>query len=176
MILKRYFFAIILVNFYGLTSLVFALPASANTTTESEVAHSVAMDELLLQAMTLIGVAYKFGGSNPIRGLDCSGFIQYIFKQSLNLSMPRTAAEQARIGVPVTLQELKPGDLVFFNTRHGRNSHVGLYLGDDKFIHAPRTGKYIEIGNIKSSYWAKHYNGARRVIKTKNIDSVSGST
>lgn len=79
--------------FCNVMGLVFTSPASADTATESELAQSTAVDELLLQAMTLIGVAYKFGGSNPIRGLDCSGFIQYIFKQSLNLSMPRTAAD-----------------------------------------------------------------------------------
>ncbi|QQS16325.1 MAG: C40 family peptidase [Neisseriales bacterium] len=93
MILKCRFFIIILASFCNVMGLVFTSPASADTATESELAQSTAVDELLLQAMTLIGVAYKFGGSNPIRGLDCSGFIQYIFKQSLNLSMPRTAAD-----------------------------------------------------------------------------------
>lgn len=168
MTIQRRLLAIGLV-FFG--DLVYAIPSPEevpSTVINSEVTNSsVAGDELLLQALSLIGIAYKFGGSTPLRGLDCSGFIQYIFKQSLRLNMPRTAAEQAHIGIPIKQQELQAGDLVFFNIRGRANSHVGLYLGEDKFIHAPRTGKQIEIGSLKSSYWAKRYNGARRVIYDK---------
>ena len=125
-----------------------------------------AAGDLLLQAMSLIGVAYRFGGSNPESGLDCSGFIQYVFKKSLRVTLPRTAAGMAQVGREIERDELKAGDLVFFNTRGFRYSHVGIYLGNNKFIHAPRTGKNIEVANMGQSYWTTRYNGARRVSRT----------
>lgn len=124
-----------------------------------------AAGDLLLQAMSLIGVAYRFGGSNPESGLDCSGFIQYVFKKSLRVNLPRTSASMAQVGREIDRDELKAGDLVFFNTRGFRYSHVGMYLGNNKFIHAPRTGKSIEVVNMTQSYWATRYNGARRVAR-----------
>lgn len=124
-----------------------------------------AAGDLLLQAMSLIGVAYRFGGSNPETGLDCSGFIQYVFKKSLRVTLPRTAAGMAQVGREIERDELKAGDLVFFNTRGFRYSHVGIYLGNNKFIHAPRTGKNIEVANMSQSYWTGRYNGARRVSR-----------
>ncbi|WP_174874414.1 C40 family peptidase [Vogesella oryzae] len=124
-----------------------------------------AAGDLLLQAMSLLGVAYRFGGSNPETGLDCSGFIQYVFKKSLHVNLPRTAAEMAQVGREVSRDELKPGDLVFFNTRGFRYSHVGIFLGNNKFIHSPRTGKSVEVGNMSQSYWVSRYNGARRVAR-----------
>ncbi|GGY28452.1 hypothetical protein GCM10011289_34640 [Paludibacterium paludis] len=124
-----------------------------------------AVGDLLLQAVSLLGVAYKFGGSSPTTGLDCSGFIQYVFQKSLKVNLPRTSAEMARTGRAVDKGELAPGDLVFFNTRGFANSHVGIYMGNGKFIHAPRTGKNIEVANINQSYWVGRYNGARRVAR-----------
>ncbi len=124
-----------------------------------------AAGDLLLQAMSLLGVAYRFGGSNPETGLDCSGFIQYVFKKSLHVNLPRTAAGMAQVGREVSQDELKPGDLVFFNTRGFRYSHVGIFLGNNKFIHSPRTGKSIEVANMSQSYWVSRYNGARRVAR-----------
>lgn len=167
MIFQRRLLASLLV-FLG--DLIYAAPQSAPiplTAIKNIENSNIVADELLLQAMSLIGIAYKFGGSTPFHGLDCSGFIQYIFKESLRLNMPRTAAEQARIGIPVKQQELQAGDLIFFSIKNQTNSHVGLYLGDNKFIHAPRTGKNIEVSSLKSSYWAKHYSGARRIIYDK---------
>jgi len=132
-----------------------------------------AMGDLILQAMSLMGIAYRFGGNSPTQGFDCSGFIRYIFEKSAGVNMPRTAAEQARLGVSVGRDELRPGDMVFFNTRGFANSHVGLYIGNNKFIHAPRTGKNIEIVNMSSGYWASRYNGARRVARgAGNVSSA----
>lgn len=125
-----------------------------------------AVGDLLLQAMSLLGVAYRFGGTSPANGLDCSGFIQYVFQKSLRVKLPRTAAEMARVGRPVDRSELAPGDLVFFNTRGFAFSHVGLYAGNGKFIHSPRTGKNIEVTSMNGSYWVSRYNGARRVSRT----------
>lgn len=124
-----------------------------------------AAGDLLLQAMSLIGVAYRFGGNSPETGLDCSGFIQYVFKKSLRVTLPRTAAGMAQVGREIERDELKAGDLVFFNTRGFRYSHVGIYLGNNKFIHSPRTGKNIEVANMSQSYWTGRYNGARRVSR-----------
>lgn len=124
-----------------------------------------AVGDLLLQAMSLLGVAYRFGGNSPESGLDCSGFIQYVFKKSLHVNLPRTAAEMAQVGREIGQDELKPGDLVFFNTRGFRYSHVGIYLGNSKFIHSPRTGKNIQVANMSQSYWVSRYNGARRVTR-----------
>lgn len=122
-----------------------------------------AVGDLLLQAMSLLGVAYRFGGSSPETGLDCSGFIQYVFRKSLRVNLPRTSAEMARAGRVIERDELAPGDLVFYNTRGFQYSHVGLYLGGNKFIHSPRTGKSVEVVNMANSYWVQRFNGARRV-------------
>jgi cell wall-associated NlpC family hydrolase len=135
----------------------------------SEIGGSDAVGDLLLQAMGLMGVAYRFGGNSPTQGLDCSGFMVYIFKKSMNIVLPRTAAEMAKIGSKVERDSLQQGDLVFFNTRGFANSHVGMYIGDGKFIHSPRTGKNIEIANLSSKYWAMRYNGARRVEKKRSF-------
>ncbi|MBW7567349.1 C40 family peptidase [Chromobacterium subtsugae] len=125
-----------------------------------------AVGDLLLQAMSLLGVAYRFGGNTPDDGLDCSGFIRYVFQKSLRVNLPRTAAEMAKVGKSVARAELVPGDLVFFNTRGFNYSHVGIYMGNNKFIHAPRTGKNIEVSNLTQSYWSARFNGARRVNRS----------
>ncbi|MDO5686153.1 MAG: C40 family peptidase, partial [Neisseria sp.] len=120
-------------------------------------------DDLLMSAMGLLGVSYRFGGSNPASGLDCSGFIQYIFREAMNVNLPRTSAAMAEVGVAVEKADLKPGDLVFFRRGKARIGHVGMYIGDGKFIHAPRTGKSIEIQDLNRTYYVKNYAGARRV-------------
>lgn len=121
------------------------------------------MADLLVNAVSLIGIPYRYGGTSPATGMDCSGFLNYIFKQSLKISLPRTAAEIAKVGSAISRTELKPGDLVLFNTTGRANSHIGLYMGNDQFIHAPRTGRNIGIDSLNNSYWKKHYTGARRI-------------
>jgi cell wall-associated NlpC family hydrolase len=115
-------------------------------------------------ALGLIGVEYRWGGDTPARGLDCSGLIRYVFQQVTGVTLPRTARELARLGDSVALADLRAGDLVFFNTRHFAFSHVGLYLGDNQFIHAPARGREVEITTISSNYWQKHFDGARRLV------------
>ncbi len=112
----------------------------------------------------MIGVDYKFGGNTPDQGLDCSGLIRYVFQQATGISLPRTAREQARVGQSVAIDKLQPGDLVFFNTRRFQFSHVGLYVGDNRFIHAPSRGGAVEVVNLDQRYWQKAFNGARRVV------------
>lgn len=130
-----------------------------------------AVGDLLVQAMSLMGVAYRFGGSSPETGLDCSGFIQYVFRKSLRVNLPRTSAEMARAGREIDRSELAPGDLVFYNTRGFKYSHVGLYMGGGKFIHSPRTGKSVEVVSMSSNYWVQRFNGARRVSRGGVIES-----
>lgn len=123
--------------------------------------------DLIMNAMSLIGVSYRFGGNSPTQGLDCSGFMQYIFRRSMGITLPRTSAEMARVGQQVDRANLKPGDMVFFRTAGGgRISHVGMYIGNDRFIHAPRTGKDIEITSLSSRYWSSKYATARRVSRS----------
>ncbi len=121
-------------------------------------------NDLIMNAMSLLGLSYRFGGNDPTKGLDCSSFMQYVFKQGMNVNLPRTTGEQARVGVAVSRSELQPGDMVFFATAGGgRISHVGMFIGNDRFIHAPRTGKNIEITSMSMDYWNKRYVMARRV-------------
>ena len=121
--------------------------------------------DLIMNAMSLIGLSYRFGGNSPTQGLDCSGFMQYIFKRSMGITLPRTSAEMATVGQQVDRANLKPGDMVFFGSG-GRVSHVGMYIGNDRFIHAPRTGRDIEITSMNGTYWKNRYITARRVDRS----------
>ena len=118
-------------------------------------------DELIGSAMGLLGVAYRYGGTSASTGFDCSGFMQHIFRRSMGLNLPRTSAEQAKMGVGVSRGELQPGDMVFFRTLgRGRISHVGLYIGNGEFIHAPSSGKTIKTEKLSTPFYAKNYLGA----------------
>ena len=136
-----------------------ALQASAVPAT---VWHSA--QDLAIYALGLIGVDYRFGGTTPERGLDCSGLVRYVFQQVTGLMLPRTSQEISRLGAKIPLAELMPGDLVFFNTRRLQFSHVGIYLGEDRFIHAPRQGGEVEVVTLSKVYWQKHFDGARRLV------------
>jgi cell wall-associated NlpC family hydrolase len=121
--------------------------------------------DLVLKGLELVGINYRFGGTDPDSGLDCSGFVQLVFKDAVGKLLPRTAKEQSEIGNVINKSELKPGDLVFFNTMRRAFSHVGIYLGDNRFLHAPRTGAEIRVEDMSQGYWVKRYNGARRVVE-----------
>jgi len=120
---------------------------------------------LVDSAMNFLGVRYRRGGNSAETGFDCSGFTRYVFENSIGKVLPHRADEQANAPdlVKVEQKDLKPGDLVFFNTLRRTFSHVGIYLGDGKFIHSPRTGESVRIEDINISYWARHFTGARRV-------------
>jgi cell wall-associated NlpC family hydrolase len=120
--------------------------------------------DLVISAMTFLGVPYRRGGMSRETGFDCSGFTRHVFENTVGLILPRRAIEQANSPdlVPVAKTELKPGDLVFFNTLRNTFSHVGIYIGDNKFIHSPRTGAKVRIEDIREAYWQRHYEGARR--------------
>lgn len=114
-------------------------------------------------ALSQLGIKYKYGGDAPDTGFDCSGLVLYAAEKSLGLKLPRRSRDMARVGQSVQRNELKKGDLVFFNTLGSRFSHVGIYLGDHKFVHAPRSGAVVRVENMNTRYWAKRYNGARRL-------------
>lgn len=121
--------------------------------------------ELALFAMGLIGAVYKPGGDNPAVGMDCSGFVRYVYHEVAGLKLPHNALALSKIRNSIAKADLKPGDLVFFNTMKHAFSHVGIYLGDNQFVHASssKTG-FVMVSNLDESYWAKHYEGARRVL------------
>ena len=121
--------------------------------------------DLILKGLELVGIQYRRGGTDPDSGLDCSGFVQTVFRDSIGKLLPRTAGEQSKIGEKVDKKELKPGDLVFFNTMRRAFSHVGIYLGDNHFLHSPRSGAEIRVEDMGGSYWVKRYNGARRIVE-----------
>ncbi|HTY04236.1 MAG TPA: C40 family peptidase [Rhodocyclaceae bacterium] len=125
---------------------------------------SSSIQTTLDKALDLLGVRYRWGGTRPETGFDCSGFVRHVFHEGLGLDLPRSARAQSQSGEPIAREDLKPGDLVFFNTRRRRAfSHVGIYLGDDLFVHAPHRGASVRVEDLSARYWLKHFNGARRV-------------
>lgn len=123
---------------------------------------------LVISAMEFLGVPYRRGGNSESEGFDCSGFTRHVFENSLGLLLPRRAVEQAHAPnlMPVAKEDLKPGDLVFFNTLRRTFSHVGIYIGDHKFIHSPRAGGKVRVEDMRVTYWQQRYDGARRAPLT----------
>lgn len=120
--------------------------------------------DLAVEAMSLMGIKYVYGGNTPETGLDCSGLVRYVFKAALGTDLPRTSAEISKVGEKVDSRDLQPGDLVFYNTLRRGFSHVGIYLGDSKFIHSPSAGGEVRIESMNIAYWKKRFSGARRII------------
>lgn len=123
--------------------------------------------EVLMSALSLIGIQYKYGGGSPETGFDCSGFVRYVFQQAANLSLPHSTRALSQLGRVIPIGQLEPGDLVFFDTLKSTFSHVGIYLGGSRFIHAPSAGGSINVVNMDDAYWAKRFNGARRLNISK---------
>ncbi len=119
--------------------------------------------DVVVGALNMIGVRYRWGGNTPDSGLDCSGFVRYVFQDTLGMALPRRAEEMSRVGEKVSMSDLKPGDLVFFNTMRRTFSHVGIYIGDNKFVHSPSTGSTIRVDDLDEGYWEKRFTGARRI-------------
>jgi len=127
---------------------------------------SASVQEVMMSALALTGTPYKFGGTSPDTGFDCSGFVRYVFQQAANLTLPHGARALSQIGKVIPMDQLQPGDLVFYNTLKSSFSHVGIYIGDNRFIHAPSAGGGVHIVNMQDEYWAKRFNGARRIDKS----------
>jgi cell wall-associated NlpC family hydrolase len=119
--------------------------------------------EALLQALLSLGVDYRYGGNSPATGFDCSGLVAHVYKEAWGIRLPRDTRSQSQAGVPVSLAELRAGDLVFYDTMKRPYSHVGIYMGDGKFVHAPKTGAQVRVESLKSAYWSQRFNGARRI-------------
>jgi len=119
--------------------------------------------EALLQALLALGVDYQYGGQSPTTGFDCSGLVAHVFLQAYGLRLPRNTHGQSRTGIAVGSDELRAGDLVFFNTLNRPYSHVGIYLGDGRFVHAPRSGAQVRVERLEMAYWARRFDGARRI-------------
>ncbi len=124
--------------------------------------------ELVISAMGFLGVPYKRGGNTLETGFDCSGFVRAMYQQTIGLILPRTADQQAAATTEIDKSELQPGDLVFFNTLRRAFSHVGIYVGDNKFIHSPKPGSEIRVEDMSIGYWRTRFNGARRVDTAAN--------
>ncbi|HEY8887057.1 MAG TPA: C40 family peptidase [Gallionella sp.] len=124
---------------------------------------SAVVRKLTTYAHRLIGTPYKYGGSSPKSGFDCSGFVDYVFRHSAQVSLPHNAQKISRHGLPVKMSQLREGDLVFYDTNNQAFSHVGIYLGNNRFIHAPSSGGRVRTENMREAYWENHYNGARRI-------------
>jgi NlpC/P60 family len=119
--------------------------------------------DLVIGALTHLGIRYKYGGNTPESGFDCSGFVRHVYQNTVGLLLPRSAADMAAKGSEVDKSELKPGDLVFFNTLKRTFSHVGIYIGEGKFVHAPSSGGQVRVESMSLPYWQTRFNGARRM-------------
>lgn len=125
----------------------------------------VAANAVLMRAFSLVGTPYRYGGNTPDSGFDCSGLVNYVFRDVLDVRLPRTSRELADIqGPKIDPDRLAAADLVFFGTR-GDISHVGIYVGEGRFVHAPRTGGTVRLDRLDGPYWRDHYTGAKRVLR-----------
>ena len=137
--------------------------AAAGTQAAESTGYFERARELVINALALIGIGYKFGGRSPDDGFDCSGLVAHVFREAVGLILPRDSQAMSKVGNKIDKTELQPGDLVFFNTRRQPFSHVGIYIGEQRFVHAPSRGRDVEVVNMSDRYWQQRYNGARRV-------------
>jgi len=131
--------------------------------------------DLVVNALGFLGVPYRFGGNSAETGFDCSGFVKAMYEQTVGLILPRKAEQQAAATQQIDRSELQPGDLVFFNTLRRAFSHVGIYIGEGKFVHSPKPGAQVRVENIGESYWSRRFDGARRVMPTAAADTLSST-
>jgi cell wall-associated NlpC family hydrolase len=159
--------SLVIFTYSLLPMLLFFVPARAEDTPAERVAERIKQTaEPLLTALSMIGTPYKFGGSQPEKGMDCSGFVRHVYKESSGIALPRSAQDMSRAGEEVFEADLKPGDLVFFNTLRKPFSHVGIYAGNGEFVHASsRRSKQVTLSRLRDMYWSSRFNGARRVLQ-----------
>ncbi|MET1533081.1 C40 family peptidase [Burkholderia sola] len=143
-----------------------AFPAPANF--PKFVDHSVGQEEISIQAMSLVGVPYRWGGNTPTSGFDCSGLVRYVIGRAADVNLPRTTADMSGRGVSIEPDEIAPGDLIFFNTTGRPHSHVGIYVGKLRFVNAPSTGGTVRLDYLTNPYWAKRFDGIRRVAPPRS--------
>jgi hypothetical protein len=131
--------------------------------------HSVGREEISIQAMSLVGVPYRWGGNTPEAGFDCSGLVRYVVDRAAAVNLPRTTADMSGRGESIEPDEVAPGDLIFFNTTGRPHSHVGIYVGKLRFVNAPSTGGTVRLDYLTNPYWAKRFDGIRRVAPPKAV-------
>ncbi|HSV34414.1 MAG TPA: C40 family peptidase [Ramlibacter sp.] len=138
-----------------------------------QVGHTVTdrASDLVVTAMGFLGVPYRRGGNTAESGFDCSGFVRAMYERTVGLVLPRRANEQAAATQTIDKQDLQPGDLVFFNTMKRAFSHVGIYVGEGKFIHSPKPGAQVRVEDMGQSYWQRRFDGARRVMSPSSAES-----
>lgn len=174
-------------------ALLLALPAAAAPSTDDEMGRFMTekgllerigqaglnvrdrTSELVLHALGFLGVPYRRGGNSVETGFDCSGFVRAIYEQTVGLVLPRKADDQAAATQVIDRQDLQPGDLVFFNTMRRAFSHVGIYVGEGKFIHSPKPGQQVRVEDMSGSYWHRRFDGARRVIGAGEAGSAAAA-
>lgn len=162
----RFFAACLLVFASGICQAEEPVPAANDTVAKAQSlldSASSTVQEVLINALALTGTPYKFGGTTPASGFDCSGFVRYVFQQAANLTLPHGARAISQLGKSIPADQLQPGDLVFYNTLKSTFSHVGIYIGDNRFVHAPSSGGGVHVVDMTDTYWAKRFNGARRI-------------
>jgi len=147
----------------GLVLLALLLAACSSTRPPEQSSSTGGNRDVIPYAKSLIGTPYHYGGESPSTGFDCSGFVRHVFLHARGVKLPRTAQGISRVGKRIKGNQMQPGDLVFYSTQGTPYSHVGIFLGNGRFIHAPSTGKRVEIVDMSKHYWQEHYNGARRV-------------
>ncbi|WP_168793677.1 NlpC/P60 family protein [Paraburkholderia aromaticivorans] len=125
--------------------------------------HSIGREEISIQAMSLVGIPYRWGGNTPDSGFDCSGLVRYVVSRAASVNLPRTTADMSGRGESIEPEEIAPGDLIFFNTTGRAHSHVGIYVGKLRFVNAPSTGGTVRLDYLTNPYWAKRFDGIRRV-------------
>ena len=155
--LYKYMYLLVLVVPIGCATLPPDLPKSETAPVGEKRA------EALLQALLTLGLDYRNRGNSPETGFDCSGLVAHVFREAYGIRLPQNARAQSEYGVRVSLAELRAGDLVFYNTLNRPFSHVGIYLGDGRFVHAPKTGAQVRVESIQGRYWMKRFDGARRI-------------
>jgi cell wall-associated NlpC family hydrolase len=136
-------------------------------------AQSTPSDDVVVQALALLGTPYRYGGSSPATGFDCSGLVRHVFAEAARQELPRRSEEMQRFGQPVARRDLQPGDLVFFNTSRRAFSHVAIYIGEGRFVHAPAGSGVVRIEGLDDRYWAARFDGARRLTTSGLASAVS---
>jgi len=154
------------VGVLALAAILGACSTTKPTPPPAPVQHAAAgANDILFRAISLVGTPYRYGGNTPEGGFDCSGLVDYVFRDVAGIALPRSADEMSRIDAPeVRREELASGDLVFFR-EHRRVTHVGIYVGENRFVHAPNEGGTVRLDQLDAPYWREHYGGAKRVLK-----------
>ena len=146
-----------------LLSISLLLAACSSPPARQQAISDEQMNDLVIYAMSLADTPYRYGGNSADSGFDCSGFVGHVYRQTLGVSLPRTSREISRVGTPVSRSDLRPGDLVFYNTLRASFSHVGIYIGDGKFVHSPKSGDRVRVEQMQMRYWQERFDGARRI-------------